>query len=323
VFSGLLVLVLVLVAPLSGEGASYPSKPVKVIVPTGAGGSHDMHARALSSVMHTYLGQPLLVQIMGGGGGKRGMTAMKRAKPDGYTLGMGSSAMMVAPHARDMGFDPLKDFIPVYSLNEDPTMWIVKGNSPWKTLDDIVEAARKNPGKISFGSSGAYRNSHLLMIAVEKAKGVKFNHIPFRGGGKAFQAMLGGHVDVAVANPATGGSLGRMRKGELRALGITTKKRDSRMPKVPTFLEQGVDFVYVGWRFFVVPTGTPKDRIMALDAAFRKAVKDKSFNRLVKKFGTKSMPIHYGPELTKKFHSVYTYNGSLFRKLGIKKKKKK
>jgi len=312
---------------LSGAGQAvadtYPSKPIKVIISTGAGGSHDLHSRAVASVIPAYLGQAFIIQMKSGGGGKIGMTALKNAKPDGYTIGLVTgSHFAIAAHGRDMGFDTLKDFIPFYQVNFAPTMLVVRADKPWKTLQDVAAAAKANPGKLTMSSSGQAGSSHLMLLQINSGLGVNIKHVPFRGGGKAFNAMWGGHVDMALATPTTGGALDKIKAGKARALAMATPKRSKLLPDVPTFYELGVEYEYLSWRVFAAPAGTPKDRIDILVAALRKTSKDKTFNRMLKRFSEKSIPLD-GPELVKKYKATYEFYGKLFEKHGLKYKKKK
>jgi tripartite-type tricarboxylate transporter receptor subunit TctC len=279
----------------------YPSKPIKVIIATGAGGSHDLHSRAVASVIPAYLGQAFIIQMKSGGGGKIGMTALKNAKPDGYTIGLTTSShFAIAAHGKDMGFDTLKDFIPFYQVNFAPTMVVVKASSPWKTMAEFAAAAKAAPGKLTMSSSGQAGSSHMMLLQINNGLGIKVKHVPFRGGGKAFNAMVGGHVDMAMATP----------------------KRSKLLPDVPTLYELGVDYEYLSWRVFSAPAGTPQDRIDVLVKALRQTSKDKTFKRLLKRFGEQNNPLD-GPELKKKYLETYNFYGKLFEKNGLKYKKKK
>jgi tripartite-type tricarboxylate transporter receptor subunit TctC len=301
----------------------YPSKPIKVIIATGAGGSHDLHSRAVASVIPAYLGQAFIIQMKSGGGGKIGMTALKNAKPDGYTIGLTTSShFAIAAHGKDMGFDTLKDFIPFYQVNFAPTMVVVKASSPWKTMAEFAAAAKAAPGKLTMSSSGQAGSSHMMLLQINNGLGIKVKHVPFRGGGKAFNAMVGGHVDMAMATPTTGGALSKIKSGKMRALAMATPKRSKLLPDVPTLYELGVDYEYLSWRVFSAPAGTPQDRIDVLVKALRQTSKDKTFKRLLKRFGEQNNPLD-GPELKKKYLETYNFYGKLFEKNGLKYKKKK
>ena len=296
----------------------YPSKPIKIIVPLGAGGSHDLHSRAVASVLHQYIGQPAYVQLMPGGGGKIGMGALKRAKPDGYTLAMGANShLYMSPHVKDMGFDPFKDFIPVFQINELPYMLATLGNQPWKNFKEYIAAAKKSKGKIKHGSTGTYGLSHTMMLKIAYDTKAPLPHVPFRGGGPAMKAMLGGHVQTAGANPATGGVLSNYKSGKIRILGVAAAKRFPLFPDVPTFREQGVDLLLSSKRIVMVPAGTPKDRIDILEKALLKVAKDKTFKRLLRKMGVKAEPV-VGEKLLKEVRAEYESNKDIYKNAGVK-----
>ena len=296
----------------------YPSKPIKIIVPLGAGGSHDLHSRAVASVLHQYIGQPAYVQLMPGGGGKIGMGALKRAKPDGYTLAMGANShLYMSPHVKDMGFDPFKDFIPVFQINELPYMLATLGSQPWKNFKEYIAAAKKSKGKIKHGSTGTYGLSHTMMLKIAYDTKAPLPHVPFRGGGPAMKAMLGGHVQTAGANPATGGVLSNYKSGKIRILGVAAAKRFPLFPDVPTFREQGVDLLLSSKRIVMVPAGTPKDRIEILEKALLKVAKDKTFKRLLRKMGVKAEPV-VGEKLLKEVRAEYESNKDIYKNAGVK-----
>lgn len=296
----------------------YPSKPIKIIVPLGAGGSHDLHSRAVASVLHQYIGQPAYVQLMPGGGGKIGMGALKRAKPDGYTLAMGANShLYMSPHVKDMGFDPFKDFIPVFQINELPYLLVTLGNQPWKNFKEYIAAAKKSKGKIKHGSTGTYGLSHTMMLKIAYDTKAPLPHVPFRGGGPAMKAMLGGHVQTAGANPATGGVLSNYKSGKIRILGIAAAKRFPLFPDVPTFREQGVDLLLSSKRIVMAPAGTPKDRIDILEKALLKVAKDKTFKRLLRKMGVKAEPV-VGEKLLKEVKAEYESNKDIYKNAGVK-----
>ena len=319
IFALLATAALVFIAPLA-EAAKYPSKPIKLIVALGAGGSHDLNSRAIASVAHTYLGQPMYVQLMPGGGGKVGMGAFMRAKPDGHTLVLASAShLSVAPHVRNMGYDPLKDFIPVFHFTKQNYMMSTLVKKPWKNFDEFVAAARANPGKVSYASSGIYGVGHLQLLKLEADMKIKFNHIPFKGGGPGIRALLGGHVDSAGGNPTTGGTTDHVRAGTMRILAVAAKKRDPFFPDTPTFREKGVDFLLASKRFIIARTGTPQDRINFLVESFKKLVKDKTYKRLLKKMNDKPNPI-YGEALKKDVVDEYHAFGAILRSIGAIKK---
>ena len=314
------VFLIFLISPTKSNSANkFPSKPIKVIVALGAGGSSDLNARAIASVAYTYLGQPMIVQLMPGGGGKIGMNALLRSKKDGHTLMLASvNHLTVAPHVRKMGYDPLKDFEFIFLFTKADYMMAALSSQPWKGFGQFVSYAKKNPGKISYGSSGIYGMGHLMILKIMADKGIKLKHVPFKGGGPAYRAGLGGHIDTFGALPATGGTVGRYRRGQIQILGVASKKRNKLFPKVPTFRENGVDFVIASKRMMIAPKGVPKENISFLVTAFKKLVKDKTYKKLLKKMGEKPTPL-WGDSLVKSVREDYSAYGKIFETIGAKK----
>lgn len=312
---------LFLLGAASAEAArKFPWRPIRVIVALGAGGSHDLNSRAVASVAYDYFGQPMIVQLMPGGGGKIGMTALKRAKPDGHTIMLASAShLTIGPHVRNMGYDPLTDFTPIFMINKADYMMVSLPSKPWKDFEGMIAAAKKSPGKISYGSSGIYGTGHLMILKIMADRGIKLNHVPFKGGGPAFRAMLGGHVDTAGALPATGGSLGRYERGQLNVLGVCSEKRSPLFPKVPTMKENGVDFVLASKRFYIGPKGIPQARVDTLVEGFKKIMKNRTYNRLLKRMGETPGPL-YGDALKKNIASEHERFGKIFASIGVKKK---
>ena len=320
-FAAAALAALFLLSAASAHAArKFPWRPIRVIVALGAGGSHDLNSRAVASVAYDYFGQPMIVQLMPGGGGKIGMTALKRAKPDGHTIMLASAShLTIGPHVRNMGYDPLKDFTPIFMINKADYMMVSLPSKPWSDFEGMIAAARKNPGKVSYGSSGVYGTGHLMILKIMADRGIKLNHIPFKGGGPAFRAMLGGHIDTAGALPATGGTLGRYRRGQLNVLGVCSEKRNPLFPKVPTMKENGVDFVLASKRFYIGPKGIPQAHIDVLVEGFKKIMKNKTYRRLLSRMGETPTPLH-GDALKKDIADEYDRFGKIFAGIGVKKK---
>ena len=320
-FAAAALAALFLLSAASAHAArKFPWRPIRVIVALGAGGSHDLNSRAVASVAYDYFGQPMIVQLMPGGGGKIGMTALKRAKPDGHTIMLASAShLTIGPHVRNMGYDPIKDFTPIFMINKADYMMVSLPSKPWSDFEGMIAAARKNPGKVSYGSSGVYGTGHLMILKIMADRGIKLNHIPFKGGGPAFRAMLGGHIDTAGALPATGGTLGRYRRGQLNVLGVCSEKRNPLFPKVPTMKENGVDFVLASKRFYIGPKGIPQAHIDVLVEGFKKIMKNKTYRRLLSRMGETPTPLH-GDALKKDIADEYDRFGKIFAGIGVKKK---
>ena len=303
----------------SSAAAKFPTKPIRVIVPTGPGGSTDVTSRLVASVVHQYLGQPMIIQLKGGAGGSIGMAATMAEKADGYTLVFGTgNHTSIVPHVRNVTYDSLNDFIPVFKVNNDPYMIVALPNR-YKTFKDLIKDMKANPGKRSYASNGLYGNGHSMILKIELDQGVKFKHVPFKGGGPAMRAMLGGHVDTSGGLFATAGTLSNYKKGKVAILAVAAAKRDPLAPDVPTFREEGVDFVYQLWRGFLAKKGTPQDRIDIIVDALYKTMKDKTFKRMMKAVGSPPNPLH-GKAYKDMILAEHKQFGKIFQQVGVKKK---
>ena len=236
----------------------YPTKPVKIIVAFSPGSATDIIARVSADQFSKSMGQSFIVENRAGAGGIVGTEAAKDAPPDGYTL----TACPSGPFGINPGvyahlpYDPLRDFEPIANLVLTPQVIVVGSQTPFKTLKDLLDAARAKPGEIAYGSLGTGSTSHLTMEALQQAAGVKMNHIPFKGGAEAQTQIMGG-VLPAMSDTITG-VLAQVRAGKLRALGVAIPKRSPYLPDVPTIAEQGfAGFESVGWIGLCAPAKTP------------------------------------------------------------------
>jgi tripartite-type tricarboxylate transporter receptor subunit TctC len=267
----------------SAAAEDFPTKPVTLVIPVGAGGSHDLTARALASVAPQHLGQPLIIQLKPGGGGAIGSDLVAKAKPDGYTLlfgGPGWSSTLPAVEGRSHGPDTL---MAVAKINHGPVALMVNPNKPWKSLKEMVEWARGNPGKLIHATTGPWGAADLPMKQLMKQYNFTAQLVPYDGGGPALLATLGGHADSSI-NPLAQ-TLPHIRAGKLRPLAILDTKRENDLPDVPTAKEQGFDVVYTLWRGVLAPKGTPRPIVEKLASAFKQMTEDKSFQALVKQLG--------------------------------------
>ena len=246
----------------------FPARPVQVISPF-APGSTDAMLRPFVERMAEFLGQPVVLNFKTGAGGAVGATAVATAKPDGYTL-VGSSigAIVLVPLANKEARYSVDSFTPVVALAEGNLMLVVPASSPYKTMKDLVEHARKNPGKVSYASSGVMGITHVLTEIVAKEAGVTLAHIPFQGSGPGINALLGGHVDSA--STAVGPVQVHIRAGSLRALAVFGDARMKAYPDVPTLKELGYNVSCPVVYGLSAPKGTPKDVVDALYAAVKK-----------------------------------------------------
>ncbi len=274
---------LALVVAVPALAQEFPTKPIELIIPYGPGGSHDLTARAVASVAQHYLGQPLLVVLKPGGGGAVGSQHVIRAKPDGYTLlfgGTGPNTTFALVQKAPIGPD---QFIPVARINHSAPILTVKADSQFKTLKDIVDYAKKNPGKFNFANSGPWGAADLPMRLFARAAGIEYNNIPHDGGGPAQLAVLGGHADATFG--FTPQLMPQVAAGKLRGVAVTDTKRLRDMPNVPTMKEQGYDVVFTMWRAVLAPKGTPPPIVDKLETAFKKLSEDKSFQALIRSLG--------------------------------------
>jgi tripartite-type tricarboxylate transporter receptor subunit TctC len=252
----------------------FPAKEVAIIIPYAPGGATDLVFRALAASTQKYLGKAVLVVNKPGGGGTVGVVEAQRAKPDGYTLLTAITPLTILPHQVKTTFT-YRDFEPIINVVQDPVMFQVKDSAPWKTLKEFLDYARKNPGVITVGNSGAGGGVHLIALAFENAAGVKFNHIPFAGGGPSVTALLGGHINAVSVSPPEG--IAQVKAGKLRIMALFSETRMVDFPNVPTVREQGVDFALGQWRGLAAPKGTPPEAIRILHDAFKKGMEDRAF----------------------------------------------
>ncbi|MFZ2446049.1 MAG: tripartite tricarboxylate transporter substrate binding protein [Syntrophobacteraceae bacterium] len=276
--------VLFLAAGLPAAAADFPEKEVRIIVPYAAGGATDLIFRALGITAGKHLKQAVVIVNRPGGGGAVGFTEGMKAPADGYTLTTAISPLCILPHQVQTAFT-YKDFQPVLNVVSDPSMFLVRNDAPWKDLKDFLDHARKNPEMITVGNSGAGGGVHLVAVAFEKAAGVKFNHIPFSGGGPSITALLGGHVNAVSVSPPEG--ISHVQAGQLRIIALFSEKRFEMFPEVPTVKEQGIDFTMGMWRGLVAPEGTPPDRVKILHDAFKQAMDDPAFQQKAKDMSVK------------------------------------
>jgi tripartite-type tricarboxylate transporter receptor subunit TctC len=268
----LLGLAVAFAAPAPAQ--KFPSKEVQIIIPYAPGGATDLVFRALAQSSQKYLGQAIVVVNRAGGGGAVGFTEAAKAKPDGYTLASVITPVTILPHQVKTAFT-YESFEPIINVVQDPAMLQVRADSPWKTLPEFLDYARKNPGMITVGNSGAGGGVHLIALAFEKAAGVRCNHIPFAGGGPSVTALLGGHVHAVSVSPPEG--IPHVKAGKLRIVALFSEKRMPDFPDVQTVREQGIDFSMGQWRGLAAPKGTPPEVIGILHDAFRKGMEDPAF----------------------------------------------
>jgi len=279
---------------------SYPSKPITMIVPFPPGGVADITGRPLAAIMEKTLKHPVVVVNRTGAGGALGMSQVAKSAPDGYTILMGLSSISIFPVSdRINGRQPayeMKDFAPIALVSSDPTVLVVRAESTYRTLKDFVDAAKANPGKINYSSSGVYGTLHVAMEIFANAAGIKLFHVPYQGGGPAVTALLGGQVEALASGPAA--AIGQIKGGKMRALAAWSDKRLALMPELPTFKELGYDAEFYIWAGVFAPAATPQPILARLREAVRATVADPDFKAAMDKVAT---PISYldAPEFQK------------------------
>lgn len=284
----LLALVLT-VAVLAAVADEYPSRPLTIVAPFPPGGMADLHARPIAAAMEKVLKNPVGVVNKTGAAGAVGMQFVATSKPDGYTLLLALSSISIIPEADKLfGRQPaftVDQFEPIALLSADPTILVVREESPWKTAREFIEDARKRPGQISFSSSGVYGTLHMAMELLQHPAGIKLRHVPYAGAGPAMTAILGGHVDALASGPAV--VIPQIKAGKLRPLAGWGDRRVAALPDVPTFKELG----YPGAEFYIwaglfAPKGTPEPVLAKLRESVRVAVDDAGFQSAMGKMQT-------------------------------------
>jgi tripartite-type tricarboxylate transporter receptor subunit TctC len=238
--------------------ATYPSKPVHLLVPFPPGGAVDIVARTLSDELSKRWGQPIVVENRPGAGGTIAEAVAAKAKPDGYTLILVASGHATATYLYpDLPYDPLRDFTPLSLVGSSPNMMLVRDDSPYKSIADVLAAARAKPGQLSYGYAGNGTSPHLAGELLKYMTKVEITPVPYKGGAPVLNDLLGGHIPLSFNNIPE--SIGFVQAGKLRPLGVTTAKRSAVLPDVPTIAESGLPGFEVSLRYGILaPAGTPR-----------------------------------------------------------------
>ena len=251
----------------------YPSKPIVWVCPYAAGGNADSRSRQVAKAMSTILGQPIVVDNKAGAGGNIGTEAIVRGKPDGYTLGMGNFAPLAVNQTlfKKINFDPLTDLTPICLIERGPLILMVRTDSPYKSVKDIVAAAKAAPGKLSYGSGGIGGSHHLSAALFEHVAGIDMIHAPYKSGSAAATDLMGGQVQMMFEQMYA--AMPSIQGGRMRALAITSKKRSPLLPDLPTMAEQGYpDVEVLNWQGLVGPKGMPASLVKQLNAVCNQAL---------------------------------------------------
>lgn len=261
--------------------AAYPERPVRLIVPWAAGGDTDNIFRPFAQVWQKHLGQTVVIANVGGASGTRGAKEAKDAPPDGYTL-YAVHDYIHSTYWAGVADVQYADFEPICLISSTPSVLTASPKTPWKTLKELLDDAKKRPGQITVGATLA-STSHFFPALIEKATGAKFKYVSYEGLAPRMNAILGGHVDLTDSNLT---QKGKVEAGQLKFLAIATEKRHPEMPSVPTLKELGVNVVYDVNRGIMVPKGTPAEVIGKLGSSCAAAAKEPEFAQAMKLQGT-------------------------------------
>lgn len=294
--------------------AAFPSKPVTLIVPFPAGGSTDRHLRIVAQDASKYLGQPVVVENRPGAGGTLGPATMaKTARPDGYTVSLYPLGMLRMPYMQKTNWHPIDDFTFILGLSGYTFGFTVRADSPYKTFNEYIEAARQSPGKIDYGSTGVGSSPHLLIEEIAINAGVKLNHVPYRGNADMQQALLGGHV--MAQSDATGWDQ-FVDAGKMRLLVTFGEQRTTRWPDVPTAKELGYKVVSVSPYGLAGPKGMDPAVVKVLHDAFKKALFDPASMEVMKQLNQE--PAYKGSDEYKQWaEATFVKDKVLIEQLGL------
>jgi tripartite-type tricarboxylate transporter receptor subunit TctC len=283
---GSLAVLLALAAPVAVLAADdYPNQPIKLMVPWPPGGGVDTTARMVAKPLAERLGQSIVVDNRGGAGGNIGTELAARARADGYNLLMGSispNAVNLHLYAR-LGFDPIKDFAPIVYVSSVPNILVVPASSPAKTVRDLVDMARANPGKLNYGSGGVGSSQHLAAVQFMSVAGIEIEHIPYKGTAPAEADLAAGQISLMLDTTTC---LPFIAAGRMRALAVASKKRNPALPDVPTFDEAGLPGIYASsWYGLMAPAGTPRPIIDKLNAEANQVLQSPDIVKRMAEFG--------------------------------------
>ena len=244
-------------------GGAWPNKPIRLIHPWAAGGGGDIMARLLSEKLQAELGVPVVVENRPGAGGNIGAQLAARQPADGYTIMTTAGGFAIAPSLfRNLGYDPIKDFVPVTKMASAPLLVLVRADSPLRTMADLVALAKRDPKGVSFASFGVGSPSHLIGESINRTAGISMTHVPYSAGNAATD-LQGGQVTVAILDALS--QTPQVKAGRLRALALNGPQRLPSLPDVPTLNESGIPFDLVGWHAMFAPAGTPREIVERLN----------------------------------------------------------
>jgi len=279
------------IGPRAHAADEWPQRQVTIIVPFTAGGSADLIGRLIASHLQTKYGVPFVVENRGGAGGSIGTGVVAKAAADGYTLGIGT----VSTHAINaslyahLPFDVERDFQPVTNLVQFPNLLVVNNKVPAKTVPEVIAYLKANEGKVNYGSSGNGTSSHLASVMFQLATGTKMTHVPFRSTSEEMNNLLGGHIELAIDSMTTIWPLAKT--GQVRAIAVSTPKRNVAAPDLPTIGETLQGFDATGWQGLYAPAGTPRATVDKLAAEVKRILREPEVTSALANVGGDAVPL--------------------------------
>ena len=307
-----------LLAALPAQAQNWPARPIRFVVPFAAGaGILDIMARILAQHLTEALGQQVVVDNKPGAGGNVGAEIVAKAAPDGYTMLIANQAMLVSPFLfAQMGYDPLKDLLPVTMINSAPLMVVVHPALPVKSVAELIAYSKANPGKLNYGSGGIGSTPFLAVESLKSATGLDATHVPYKGGAPALADLVAGQLAFMIENVP--GTLPLVKDGKLRALAVTSAKRVALVPDLPTLQEAGVaGYEMIGWNGLFVPAATPRDIVAKLHDATAKILRRPDVIEQLAKLGAESVG-NPQPEFATFVQAETDRWGRIIRDKGIK-----
>ena len=313
-----LVAILFIVAFCAKEGLSaeiYPDRPITLVNGWQAGGMHDTLSRLLSRAAEKELGQPIINENKTGAAGVIAKSFVLKSKPDGYTLGTTITATyIVQPQIRKTPYDPFTDVTDIMTFAKYNNGICVRPDSQWKSIEDVIAYSKSNPGKFTYAHPGVGMMPHIVLEQFTMKEGIKWTGVPFKGGPDAVNAAIGGHVDSVVMG--TGDLIPQIKAGKLRLLLIISENRWPEVPDVPTILEKGHDFYVLSYMGIYGPKGLPETIRQKLEGVFKNAMKDPSFQEMLKRYYIQEAYLG-GKEYSEKWRAMYPPMGKILNTLGL------
>jgi tripartite-type tricarboxylate transporter receptor subunit TctC len=279
-----------LLAPALAGSQSYPSKPIRIVVPFAPGGNIDITARTIAPGLTEALGQPVIVENRGGAGGRIGTLMVAKSPPDGYTVLLGANGTMVSQPVfhDDIEYQPLRDFVYTSRISLVPSALVVHPSLPVRSVKEIIAFARARPGSLLMGSAGQGSGTHLMGELFQALAQVKFTHVPYKGASAAVIDLIGGQVHLLFDQISSSGP--HVKSGRLRALGVTTAQRSKFLPDVPTIHESVPGYENATWTTLAIPAATPKDVVQKLRDAVNAVIAQPRTREAFEKLGAEVVP---------------------------------